>query len=310
LLDTRKAPFRLLAIVNRFDLRESSLYGASAAELRFVFCAVDTSKPGGDAAPFLVIFEFGKPLKNFQEVRKYARDWAGLSDPALTDSQYLDRLGKITEDVVLPVAVSTGTSHSNLHQIRTEEMLFNPPGKSGWEFREFIRDAAFHLRSHTLANTPDPWVNKYPLALRQWLTENAEDILAGGHTLPPVMKMIASDSGAILGNRKLLAAVADSETNDWLSSTTALPPATETVRRAFISATCNGCHSMSGCQRQVTDLRFMSHVETRKPGNAAEISPFLTNDLKRRAQNLRNAAEASLELPLDEFFVTPLTEPH
>lgn len=51
-LDLKKAPFRLLAIVNRVDLRKVG----NAGEGRFVFGALDKD---GNPTPFTVIFEYG-----------------------------------------------------------------------------------------------------------------------------------------------------------------------------------------------------------------------------------------------------------
>jgi hypothetical protein len=71
-LDLKKAPFRLLAIVNRVDLRSNSAYGGgSAGEGRFVFSVIDRrpitrggTYPGGGGfgcgvTQFTVIIEYG-----------------------------------------------------------------------------------------------------------------------------------------------------------------------------------------------------------------------------------------------------------
>src|SRR5262245_38575285 len=61
-LDLSKAPFRLLAIVNRIDLRGSTAYGSgNAGEARMVFGLITCNPvpPQKEAEPFTVIFEYG-----------------------------------------------------------------------------------------------------------------------------------------------------------------------------------------------------------------------------------------------------------
>lgn len=69
-LDLARAPFRLLAIVNRVDLRDN------AGEGRFVFCAVNTQT--GKALQFTVIFEYGVPRRGTRAVRAWGKRWLNL----------------------------------------------------------------------------------------------------------------------------------------------------------------------------------------------------------------------------------------
>ena len=75
-LDLNQAPFRLLAIVNRIDLRENLTYGAgSAGEGRLVFGAVDPTT----CAPlkFTVIFEYGIHRTGCIALKAWANNWLG-----------------------------------------------------------------------------------------------------------------------------------------------------------------------------------------------------------------------------------------
>lgn len=329
-LDTAQAPFRLLAIVNRFDLRESTLYGGgSKAELRFVFCAVDTDgSDAGDARDFLVIFEFGVPLLTSSAVHKYARQWAELSRQNLTTAVYLQELEAITESVVKPVAGSTRPNRSNLNQIRTEELHF---GQTPWEFREFIIDSntsnlnlnLHKLKTNTLAKTPDSWVKQRPVGLCRWINSSINDVMSGNYTLPEEMGETFDASGLALTRKRLRGAMAQSGgTTNWLAIST--EPCNEPARRGFIFNTCNGCHSKDGCRQTGSDFSFMTHLSKRPYNKPSETSDFLftfdpppdlppTNrpdDLDQRLDKLQRAAEFSPALPLDEIFLRRVLQTH
>lgn len=72
-LDLTKAPLRLLAIVNRLDLRDLSL--GSAGEGRFVFGVLDAN---GNPTQFTVILEYDLPTQTQADVLTWARRWHAL----------------------------------------------------------------------------------------------------------------------------------------------------------------------------------------------------------------------------------------
>jgi hypothetical protein len=324
-LDTTKAPFRLLAIVNRFDLRTTSAFGSSSgralAELRFVFGAVDTAGNNpGDARDFLVIFEFGVPLADYHEVHQYAREWAALSHPDLPPEDYLGKLESLTERIVRPVATSTRPNRSNLNQVRTSELLF---GHDNWEFREFHIDAqSHHLKTATIAQTPDPWVNQESIGLHRWLQARTQDIKDGIYTLPEYMEVVDSLNGPVLSKRKLHGAMAQSgvSNTDWIAWGGGNYD--RDARRAFIRNTCNGCHmnmnqaTVNPCPDETPAFDFLAHIPNRSYSKASKISPFMHNpagprdDLRRRLELLRSAAESHPLLPLDEFFLRNTMQVH
>src|SRR5262249_10474469 len=81
-LDLAQAPFRLLAIVNRIDLRSNTAHGGgSAGEARFVFGFLDCDEtlPGSFELPqSTVILEYGIDKDNCFAVRDWARQWRAL----------------------------------------------------------------------------------------------------------------------------------------------------------------------------------------------------------------------------------------
>jgi hypothetical protein len=89
-LDLDKAPFRLLAIVNRLDLRTAG----NAGEGRFVYGVLDAS---GNPLPFTVIFEYGIPLTKVDTVQAWAQQWQDLSKHAIGSSTYLNRFARLID---------------------------------------------------------------------------------------------------------------------------------------------------------------------------------------------------------------------
>jgi hypothetical protein len=59
-LDLAQAPMRLLAIVNRLDLRENALYGGAAGEARFAFGAIDRNDCKSLPSSTIIV-EYGVP---------------------------------------------------------------------------------------------------------------------------------------------------------------------------------------------------------------------------------------------------------
>src|SRR5262249_22667447 len=92
-LDLTHAPFRLLAIVNRIDLRDLSR--GSAGEGRFVFGVLDpaTQTP----LQFTVILEYNLPATTVEDVVRWATDFHNLSNFPLGSAQYNAALQAITD---------------------------------------------------------------------------------------------------------------------------------------------------------------------------------------------------------------------
>jgi hypothetical protein len=127
--DIKFAPFKLIAIVNRVDLRGSMGYGfANPGEGRFVFCAINcnngTPSVFGTPAPFMVIFEYGLPFKTCGSLKAYAKQWADLSGMTLGDATYNAALESITNQFALANTSPSKPNGSSLNQVRTNEFAF------------------------------------------------------------------------------------------------------------------------------------------------------------------------------------------
>lgn len=269
-LDLEKAPFRLLAIVNRIDLRGSTAYGASdAGEARFVFGLVRCNPPSTEqeAKEFLVIFEYGIKKSSCAAVRDWAQQWHSLGSIVLGSAAYNTALQAITDQFTLRNAdPSKLPNRSALNQLRTNELaiaLF--PFDTFWELREFriCADSGAcglvgRLEASTIAQTPDISFRFHP-RLSTFVNDNEIAILAGKHTVP---LQLPPPSIPFRGGSFQPGAT------PWQSGTTT-PITNSEARHAFALATCNGCHT--GETR--TDF---AHIAPRAAGVATVLSDFLT----------------------------------
>lgn len=264
-LDLTQPPMRLLAIVNRMDLRDET----RAGEGRFVFGVID-----GFAAQFTVILEYSLPLE-VMTTAEWAEAWHALGASAPGTQAYRTALQDITDAFSGPDAVPTAINGSAISQVRTNEIHLASP----WELREFRLNTAGDLRQRTVALTPRNGFNG-TARLRDFINANTEEILAGTHDVP-----IAFGGSRFRGGRV---------TNDidfWSAAGINDPEA----RHLFSLNTCNGCHGAE------TSTGFL-HVNPREAGQVASLSGFMTgidvidpadnttirnfNELARRADDL------------------------
>lgn len=265
-LDLVRAPFRLLAIVNRQDLRENSVYGGGAAgEARLVFGGVDCSGGVGglfpEAQQFTVIFEYGVPRSGCPQLRDWAQQWHALGTLALGSAAYNAALQAITDQFTLRDANPLRPpNRSAINQVRTNEIaLADPPVDIFWQLRESKlrpRGLSAGLLEHvTIAQTPDRSLGSTP-TLRDYINAEAPSILAGQHEVPLKYPAGSSfrgghiDQGAGFGWSA--AGILDMQ-----------------ARHLFSLATCSGCHTIE------TGTHFV-HIEPRSFGAQSDLSDFLT----------------------------------
>jgi hypothetical protein len=161
-------PLRLLAIVNRLDLRGNFAYTGgttSGGEGRFVFCFIDSNNGcnalynrGSNQPPMemTVILEYGIPLNTCSQLSNYAKQWYNLKNVALGSAAYNTALQTITD--VFTKANAGGVNRPNrsaLNHLRTNEALMLP-----WNIRDFeinnIRPRPTGTGTRTRTTTIDP----------------------------------------------------------------------------------------------------------------------------------------------------------
>jgi hypothetical protein len=269
-LDLTKPPLRLLAIVNRFDLRSPG----NAGEGRFVFGVLDGA---GNPQQFTVILEYKLPAANAAAVATWAADWHELGTLARGSAPYRTKLQQITRKFARRDAAPSRPNGSAISQVRTNEIALAFP----WELREFHLTTTGQLRMSTLAQTPANGFDSTS-ALASYMTANATAIKAQTHVVPATFQGQPFAAPNILNNIDF-----------WNA-----PGITDnTLRFRFSLNTCNGCHGAE------TSTGFL-HVNPRARGQEAQLSGFLTgetiqdpvvpstsrtlNDLRRRANGFRD----------------------
>ncbi|HSR95894.1 MAG TPA: LamG domain-containing protein, partial [Kofleriaceae bacterium] len=275
-LDLAQAPLRLLAIVNRFDLRDLS--HGDAGEGRFVFGFIDPDFPD-----FLLqatmIFEYKLPAATEADVLDWAASFHALGPQRFGES-YNAALQQITERFVRRGARPDHVNGSALNAVRTNEVSFATAHNPVWQMRTFeLSPSTGQLAPALLALTPDRSFNFTP-TLASYFQANAAAIIADQHVVPAMFAGQPFQAGAVF--------------NDL--STWFMPGAPSEVRHHFALNTCNGCHSFDE-----TNTIFLQ-IGPRVVGGSAELSSFLTgttvfdvvtgqprsfNDLGRRNLDLK-----------------------
>lgn len=256
-LDMKKAPFRLLAIVARLDLRQNAGYsgGTTAGEGRFVFGLLDES---GNSTNFLLILEYGLDAADCNAVLNWAQDFHGLGAYPF-GAGYNAALQAVT-DRFTAIGASPGKPNgSAINQVRTNDFFLDFP----WELREFHltpSDAKIApLKLATVAQTPASSLQA-TMAISSFVNANEPDILAHRHVVPLTWNSQPFRGGAAPHSLNL----------GWDGP----PPQCTSItnpeaRHAFSLDTCSGCHGLE------TATGF-KHVQPREPGFASTLSTFLT----------------------------------
>jgi hypothetical protein len=316
-LDMTKAPFKLVAIVNRLDLGKGAgpagyggggRGGNNGGELRFVFAAVNRTS-SCTQQPFLIIFEYGVPKSACAEVRTWAQQWLNLSSPSLPlgSAAYNAALTALTQQVVVANAAPAKPNGSAINQIRTNEIMLASP----WELREFRFDPASAtpnlLTEGTVALTPGDALNNTS-TLANFINANTAAILANTYSVPTAYP--TSSSPFLGANPKI-----PTPSTTWWK---AQGIANNTARHKFSLNTCNSCHGRE------TSTSF-THIAQNgalsgflATGMSNPNTPFNVPDpfdgtvrsffeIRDRAQHLDSVANQSC---LMRVFDLPLLSPH
>jgi hypothetical protein len=243
-LDLTKAPLRLLAIVNRADLRDLAAH--KAGEGRFVFGVLNDK---GEPVPFTIILEFNLPATTNDDVIAWAAAWHVLSKIEPGTDAFNEALQQLTDKFSRRGLVASKPNGSAISQVRTNEVALAAP----WELREFGLDATGSLVEQTVVRTPDRSLEGTK-TLADFINANEASILAEQHEVPLQFAGAPFRANAI-SNR----------IDVW----TAPGIANNEARHKFSLNTCNGCHGAE------TGTIFL-HVKTREAGKEAELSPFMT----------------------------------
>ena len=256
-------PVRLLAIVNRLDLRGNLGYGSTGTpnggEGRFVFCFMDSNNGCTPSSRMTIILEYAIPITDCNGLKNYGQQWYNLKNMNFGTS-YNTALENITN---VFTAVNAGSplgkpNKSALNHLRTNEFIQSP-----WNIRDFeIKDPThkltlIHPNKEPMreANALGGQVAAAKLAsLVAFANANTAAIQSEGpYTIPTdiqgVDAQIPSPSYIWNGNG-----------TDILSDST---------RHKLSLNTCSSCH---GGETKT----FFTHIQPTNFGTPAGLSAFLT----------------------------------
>jgi hypothetical protein len=256
-LDLTKAPMRLLAIVNRLDLKD--LDAGKGGEGRIVFGVTDQD---GNPLEFTVIFEYLLPAKNEAEWRAWVDAFHALQTLPFPSEQYNAALQAITDKFDGRNSVPTMVNGNGIIDIRTNEVAlldgFGGPAPrfaSPWQLREFRPSATTgFMAPFPIAQTADFDQFNGSERLGRFINQNEAIILTERHEVPLSFENEPFQGGSVFNNIDF-----------WDAPGITNPDA----RHKFSLNTCNGCH---GAESNVSFLQ----IAPRFVGEQSELSPFLT----------------------------------
>jgi hypothetical protein len=276
----RFAPFKLTAIVNRFDIRERAA-GIPAGEGRFTFCLIDSTCT--HALQMTVVMEFAINKKNdCDSLQDWARQWYNLKNFTVGSAQYNAKLQAITDQFSL-WGTTNRPAKIGLNSIRTNEIAFAPDNGSvkRYEFREFglAISPSRKLFQRTVAQIPRDKYNAQvdnPDVRRMvaWINDNRRPIINDDYTLPDSL-----DGIPLLGGHAQILGPAVGTPPDvyhWDGTETSGPARIKntTARHVFSRNTCTGCHAGEV-------QTFFTHVDPVFFGKKATLSGFLSGTAGR-----------------------------
>lgn len=293
-LKMEKAPFRLLAIVYRPDLRKNRFFGEGlAGELRFVFGVLDqnpTRSPWGQPCrpmdiPTLlqdfknqtVILEYAVDKSREADVRSWAKEWNDLASfwdwstdaPTAT---YRTKLQGLTDRVVRAgIGGANRANRSALIRIRTNETA----DRLEWRLREFrigpkSATASCSPANGTCVPVPDT-VKQTPRAIRNgttllgnYINANFSAVLSETHKVPTTY------SGSTFLGGQAINPGSSNDINEYWRAPNLVGDAqmVSLMRQRFSLNTCNGCHTAE------TGTHF-AHIPSRLWDEESLLSRFM-----------------------------------
>jgi hypothetical protein len=237
-LDLSLAPFRLLAIASRLDLRSAT----SAGEGRLIY---GLDGVGGTPAAFTIIFEFSLPYKTGLETpAKWAAKWHELDsiDPATQAVAFASKLNEITDNFTVRGAFAGRPNGSAVSQIRTNEFALGVT----WQMREFNMGSNGLMAPAPTQETPNWDSINQSQTMRDFIAQNPA-LNTTSDTSFMSVKMPTKFGGKLfLGGRVFEGG------SDWQLSSTE-DRFTSVPVDNFGLLTCNGCHNDN---KAIGDFQF------------------------------------------------------
>jgi hypothetical protein len=308
-LSLHKAPFYLLAIVNRPDLRKHRPLGEPlGGEVRFVFGVLGANQvnppcPSTSYDPVsTIILEYSPAKADEIQVRDFASRWLALS--SLSGVDYRAALSTLTEEVI---------NSGRLLRIRTNDgpIAGKVGGTSnGWDLGEFEPDPTTKFLKRTqIKQSPTMALNGGSQRMSDWIWTNRTALFAnafdyeigrlGSRTVTdlPIGSYSVPDTfpGTNIWFRGGLNSLVSSN-EFWGGPTpTGMPPGQShdwsEARFRFSVGTCRGCHGAE------TATGGFLHILPNTPGTEAGRSAFL-----RGSVNVVDPVNPNISRQFNEMF--------
>ena len=273
-LDMQKAPFRLLAVVNRMDLLGTAANKPNG-EGRLVYGLFspgdDTRDPAkGFGQLFTVIFEFNLPTTH--SLRDWASRWHAMgSQPFGVTSTGMGSAS--FNKLLFQNVVNEYVAPANLSQVRTNEFMFGSP----WQLREFHLVNG-QLAAATTAQSPEPTLNDTS-ELISWVKANKNAILSNTHTVPTNLLGGVSNEGfpSFCQGPGCGTSPDTFQGTKWLINSASTSGIEESVRSAFAQQTCNGCHNSENTDVIQFFYQVAPTLNVTGTDGSSRISDFIKN---------------------------------
>ena len=262
-------PVRLLAIVNRLDLRGNMGYGSTGTpnggEGRFVFCFMDsnnacTSSNNGPGT-MTIILEYAIPITDCVGLKNYGQQWYNLKNMTF-GAAYNTALEGITN---VFTAVNAGAplskpNKSALNHLRTNEFIQSP-----WNIRDFEIKAA-SKKLELIHPNKEPMREANAAAGGQNVAAKVASLVAFANANPAAIQSegpytIPTDIQGVDAQMPF--------PNTYIWNGSGLAITSDSTRHKLSLNTCSGCHT--GETRN-----FFTHVRPTNFGTPATLSSFLT----------------------------------
>ena len=284
------APFDLIGIANRIDLRGTT----AAGEGRLIYAL---RVPGGGSNAMSLIVEYALPLKApLDTPAKWAAKWHELDalDPATQSATFASKLQELTDVFTVRNAVPGNINGSAVLRIRSNEVaLVGPAGGGGhWQLREFRLNAAGAMLPAITESSPNHDAFNRSQPMRDFINQTpalaAADLSFLSVKLPDVFQ------NALFGGGKsqMTSTAFDRNADRWSLSFTE-DQRTSVAIDNFGMLTCNGCHNEN---KLLSDIPFYQVSPVNAPGadGTGRLSKFMTEGdptqpLRRPAELTRRA---------------------
>jgi hypothetical protein len=281
------APFRLLAIVNRVDLRKGNVNygGGNAGEGRFVFGIMDMRKTGAidpytnqptpacTPTQFTVIIEYGIDRKGCLAVKNWGTQWYNLKFHGLGTPSYNAALQAITDQFTKANVAPGKPNGSALNQLRTNEIAIrNAAPDNFWQLREFrLPKGNGHLFEANSKQTPHETRRNTNLTA-DYINANEVAILNNTYVVPDfwqLQKFLTNASDVPGVPLPTPTPPPPSLPPVFWNDGTTIPINNRQARHLFSLNTCSACHHGE-------TFTSFTHIKPAPFGSPAGLSGFMT----------------------------------